>query len=109
MSHFKYFETRLAAGVVAITLALALAIALVTSVSANEEQFVTELEQSGVNFIYSEGQVTLIKTAETTEAVEAIVAKQPDSVKLTIVIYSDTGNRKPGWKLSDEEETVADE
>ena len=96
-------------GTVVALAIIGLTLALISSVNATEEQFVTELEEAGVNFIYSEGQVTVVKTKETAEAVEAIVAKQPDSVKLTIVIYADTGNRAPGWKITDEEEDVADE
>jgi len=102
----KYFETRLAI----IIVALALAVSLVTSVNATEEEYVAELAASDVQFIYStNGNVTLIKTEATAEAIDAFVAKAPTSVEVTVVVYSNTGNRKPGYELTNDEPATEEE
>lgn len=87
------------------------ALVAVNAEPLSEEQFVTKLEKSGVQFVYStnplynvllsgrtNSRVTLIKTESTAETVDALVAEKPDSVDITVVKYINHG--RAGYELN---------
>jgi hypothetical protein len=77
--------------------------AVVVSQETVANDFVRTLETSKVNFIYVDDKVTIIKTDDTAEAVDALLKEAPENIDVTVVTYKDTGQRKPGWKLEYEE------
>lgn len=69
--------------------------------STAEQRFFDEVIESGVNFVLVDDHLTLVKTDETAEAVDALVAKKPTGTEVTVITYKNTGNRQPGWKLEE--------
>ena len=83
---------------------LMLATIAIDNVAQADERYIAEVKASDVNYIYSStGKLTFIKTEDTAEAVDELVAKKPDGLEVTVVTYTDTGQRSPGWKLEDDE------
>lgn len=83
-------------------------ILLLTTIAVEAEitadaRFVTEVEQSGVNFIYNtKTGVVILKTEETAKVVDDLVAKKPDGLEVNVVVYKNTGNVPPGFVLEDD-------
>ena len=66
-----------------------LALALVGTVALANDKYVIQLQEADVNFIAAGNKVTIVKTDDTTEAVDAIVAKKPADVVLKVVTTDD--------------------
>ena len=82
------------------------AVAAANAETIADQRFVAEVEQSDVNFVYaSDGKMTIVKTNDTAEAVDALMAKKPTGLDVTVVTYtttvtrSETGDRETGFKL----------
>ena len=86
---------------VAALIVMFAAVAISSEVGAND-RFVEEVKASNVQFIYSDdGKLTFIKTEDTAEAVDALVAKKPRGIVVKVVNYINNG--RAGWELKEDE------
>ena len=93
-----------------IVMIIMFTLAAANGATLGEEMFVVKLEESGVQFVYSdEGRVTLIKTEATATLIDELVAEKPPGVEVTIVTYANKGNRSPGFELIYEEDIKDEE
>ena len=90
---------------ITIGMILMFALAVVAAEPVSEEQFVTNLQNSGVQFVYStsktDSAVTIIKTEDTKEVIETLLEERPVDLDITVVEYVTRG--RSGYDLNYEE------
>lgn len=90
-----------------LTTALLIGLLTMSAVHAEltaTDNYVSLVEAADVQFIYNnEGRLTFIKTADTAEAVDALLAKAPTGLDVTVVEYVSHGKAGSELKYGDEE------